>query len=85
MPPLGLPEGRSVETGADADIRAGALKQPEGLAVGGSGSRRIPKRARYCQLPTAMTITGRSSSITNAFVSAIIPVIEPSEEEELEA
>lgn len=43
------------------------------------------KRARYCQLPTPMSITGRSSSITNAFVNAIIPVIEPTEEEELEA
>jgi hypothetical protein len=32
-----------------------------------------------------MNVTGRSSSITNAFVSAIIPVIEPSEEEEREA
>jgi hypothetical protein len=32
-----------------------------------------------------MSVTGRSSSITNAFISAIIPVIEPTEEEELEA
>jgi len=32
-----------------------------------------------------MSVTGRSSSITNAFVNAIIPVIEPSESEELEA
>jgi hypothetical protein len=32
-----------------------------------------------------MTVTGRSSSITNAFINAIIPVIEPSEQEELEA
>jgi 5-methylcytosine-specific restriction endonuclease McrA len=43
------------------------------------------KRIRYCQLPKATSVTGRSSSITNAFVSAIIPVIEPTEEEELEA
>jgi len=43
------------------------------------------KRARYCQLPTPMSVTGRSSSVTNAFVSAIVPVIEPTEEEELEA
>jgi len=43
------------------------------------------KRGRYCQLPTPMNITGRSSSVTNAFFSAIIPVIEPTEEEELEA
>ncbi|MGB9456383.1 MAG: HNH endonuclease [Bryobacteraceae bacterium] len=43
------------------------------------------KRARYCQLPTAMTVTGRSSSITNAFISAIVPVVEPTEDEELEA
>jgi len=32
-----------------------------------------------------MSVTGRSSSVTNAFVSAIVPVIEPTEEEELEA
>jgi hypothetical protein len=43
------------------------------------------KRIRYCQLPTPMNVAGRSSSITNAFISAIIPVIEPSEEEEREA
>jgi 5-methylcytosine-specific restriction endonuclease McrA len=43
------------------------------------------KRIPYCQLPTSMSVTGRSSSITNAFVNAIIPVIEPTEEEELEA
>ena len=43
------------------------------------------KRNRYCQLPVKMTITGRSSSITNAFINTIIPVIVPSDEEELEA
>lgn len=32
-----------------------------------------------------MSVTGRSSSITNAFINAIIPVIEPTEAEELEA
>lgn len=32
-----------------------------------------------------MTVTGRSSSITNAFINAIIPIVEPSESEELEA
>jgi 5-methylcytosine-specific restriction endonuclease McrA len=45
----------------------------------------MAKRARYCQLPSTMTVTGRSSSITNAFVNAIIPVVEPTEAEELEA
>jgi len=43
------------------------------------------KRIRYCQLPAQMSVTGRSSSITNAFINAIIPVAEPTEEEELEA
>ena len=43
------------------------------------------KRIRYCQLPAPMSVTGRSSSITNAFINAIIPVIEPTEAEELEA
>lgn len=32
-----------------------------------------------------MSVTGRSSSITNAFINAIIPVIDPTEDEELEA
>jgi len=43
------------------------------------------KRVRYCQLPSPMNVTGRSSSITNAFINAIIPVLEPTEEDELEA
>lgn len=43
------------------------------------------KRVRYCQLPSPMNVTGRSSSITNAFINAIIPAIEPTEEEELKA
>ncbi len=33
------------------------------------------------RMPTPMKITGRSSSITNAFINAIIPVIHPSAEE----
>jgi 5-methylcytosine-specific restriction endonuclease McrA len=32
-----------------------------------------------------MSVIGRSSSITNAFINAIIPVVKPTEEEELEA
>jgi hypothetical protein len=32
-----------------------------------------------------MNVTGRSSSITNAFINAIIPVVEPTEAEEMEA
>jgi len=43
------------------------------------------KRVKYCQLPTPGNIAGRSSSITNAFFNSIIPINEPSEEEELEA
>lgn len=43
------------------------------------------KRARYCKLPSPMSVSGRSSSITNAFINAIIPVFAPTEEEELEA
>jgi hypothetical protein len=43
------------------------------------------KRVRYCKLPSPMNVTGRSSSITNAFINAIVLVIEPTEEEELEA
>ncbi|MGO9643066.1 MAG: HNH endonuclease [Candidatus Acidiferrales bacterium] len=46
---------------------------------------RATRRAHYCQLPTRMNITGRSSSITNAFIGAIIPVIKPTEAEELDA
>jgi hypothetical protein len=43
------------------------------------------ERIRYCQLPVSMTVNGRSSSITNAFFNAIIPVFIPTREEELEA
>jgi hypothetical protein len=37
------------------------------------------------RLPTVMTIMGRSSSITNAFINSIIPVVQPTEDEVLEA
>ena len=43
------------------------------------------KELRICQLPVAMKVTGRSSTITSAFCSAILPVIQPTEAEELEA
>lgn len=33
------------------------------------------------RMPTPMKITGRSSSITNAFINSIIPVVPPSEKE----
>ncbi len=33
------------------------------------------------RMPTPMKITGRSSSITNAFINSIIPVVLPSAEE----
>jgi hypothetical protein len=46
---------------------------------------KLPKRIRYCQLPKVSTVRGRSSSITNAFFNAIIPVVPPSDEEVLEA
>jgi HNH endonuclease len=36
-------------------------------------------------MPTPMTITGRSSTITNAFVNSLIPVVFPSEAEVVEA
>jgi hypothetical protein len=45
----------------------------------------MPPELRGFRMPTAMTITGRSSSITNAFVNAIIPVVYPSEPEVAEA
>jgi len=37
------------------------------------------------RMPTAVTITGRTSTITNSFVNAIIPIVVPSEAEVLEA
>ncbi len=46
---------------------------------------RKTQRARLCQLPSPGNIAGRSSSITNAFFNAIIPIIEPSDAEESEA
>ena len=50
-----------------------------------SATPRAKKRLRLCQMPSPGNIAGRSSSITNAFFNAIIPIISPSEEEELEA
>jgi 5-methylcytosine-specific restriction endonuclease McrA len=43
------------------------------------------KKTIYCQLPTPGNIAGRSSSITNAFFNAIIPIHNPTDEEALEA
>jgi hypothetical protein len=37
------------------------------------------------KMPKPMKITGRSSSITNAFINSIIPVIYPTEDEVKEA
>lgn len=42
-------------------------------------------RGRFCQLPSPGSITGRSSSITNAFFNALIPIVPPTLEEELRA
>ncbi len=44
-----------------------------------------PSRVDICKLPVPMSITGRSSSITNAFFNAIIPVIKPSKDDVEEA
>lgn len=46
---------------------------------------RAKKRVRLCQMPSPGNIAGRSSSITNAFFNAIIPIVPPTEEEELQA
>jgi len=43
------------------------------------------KAKRHCQLPKVSTVSGRSSSITNAFFNAIIPVHVPTPQDELEA
>jgi 5-methylcytosine-specific restriction endonuclease McrA len=43
------------------------------------------KLKRHCQLPKVSTVSGRSSSITNAFFNAIIPVHARTLEDELEA
>lgn len=37
------------------------------------------------KMPTPVKITGRTSSITNAFVNGIIPVIEPTDQEIIDA
>lgn len=37
------------------------------------------------RMPAAVTITGRSSSITAAFVSSVIPVVEPTDDEVTDA
>ena len=36
---------------------------------------------KYFKMPTPVKITGRTSSIINAFINVIIPVIDPAEEE----
>lgn len=36
---------------------------------------------RLFRMPTPMKITGRSSSITNAFINSIVPTVEPTEEQ----
>lgn len=40
---------------------------------------------RFFKMPKPMKITGRSSSITNAFINSIIPVVVPTEEQVKEA
>ncbi len=40
---------------------------------------------RLFKMPTPMKITGRNSSITNAFINSIVPTIEPTEERISEA
>lgn len=40
----------------------------------------LPMKQRF-RMPTPVKITGRTSSITNAFVNGIIPVIQPTEQE----
>ncbi|HXB62351.1 MAG TPA: HNH endonuclease [Acidobacteriaceae bacterium] len=50
-----------------------------------SATPRSKKRIRLCQMPSPGNIAGRSSSITNAFFNAVIPIDDPSEAEELKA
>jgi hypothetical protein len=45
----------------------------------------MARRKSVFQMPKPMSIMGRTSSITNSFINGIIPVIEPTEEEVLEA
>ena len=45
----------------------------------------MKKRIRYCKLPSPMNVGGRSSSIAGMpFINAIIPIVAPTEAEELE-
>jgi len=43
------------------------------------------KSRSICQLPKVSTVSGRSSSITNAFINAILPVHKLADDEVLEA
>lgn len=43
------------------------------------------KRTSIFQMPSVQTMVSRKSSITNAFVNAVIPVVQPTEAEILEA
>lgn len=46
---------------------------------------KTPRSTKLCQLPRTNTVAGRSSTITNAFFNAIIPVFPPEEDEVMEA
>lgn len=43
------------------------------------------QKSTLCRLPSTTTVTGRSSSITNAFINSVVPAIVPSDAEVLEA
>ena len=43
------------------------------------------KEDALCRLPSTTTVTGRSSSITNAFINSIVPTIKPTPAEVIEA
>jgi hypothetical protein len=51
---------------------------------GGFGGATVNRKTVF-RMPTAMTISGRSSTITAAFVSSIIPTVEPTDTEVEEA
>ena len=60
------------------------------MSVEDIGSRRPEQQAtgpdlRHFSMPKQIKITGRLTSVTNAFVNSVIPVVKPTEEEVEEA
>src|SRR5271163_2963446 len=59
----------------------GRGKEGEGVMKRGGDKIWVAALRKAFRMPTMRNVTSRKTSITNAFVSAIIPVVRPTEEE----